>query len=875
MSASVNVHSGYLWRKGDGVLPFQRSWSRYPFVLTPRGMLELRSASGAVSHSIPLTHATIRAIVHAKHADCFEISRAGASGAAPTATRLRAPSSLALLEFFDRVARAAFDGTIIDRGALAGREAALRAAASPLMTPAPARTASRVGVSAALSREAGAGTAAGEGGFDVREQASATAGAGSVTGLFADADDGSWDVERTSSRVPAQIPGGQLAAVAGSALTAVSPVMLRSASAPPLSDDGQAPSPSTPPTTPPASPAPYIPTARTPAASPPFVSPPRAALLSAVSPSAEAAEQTAASATPETARALSPTLIDTVTPRNGALTMGPGSSRSGGAWWLSPDPQSPLVSPVSEFAPDSIRFSAPAASGVAEGAAIGDDEFDDYIELPLLGTDSVALQADGSAAPPAAASPPHQVADQAEDLPASGAASTVFLSSSPRTVFLSASPRACERDQPSIAGDVGGGALVAADSGPFRPGTTLSSTLSSPEQRFLSMIDGDAAVRALIAAPRFDSVKDNNLAFPAAQNRPSTALPATPARASSSVFESSVLPVQYASAAALSPVRGDVSVVPFSDDVTDGSDAWPEGGRPSPLAPVSARLAFWPSPAPALKPFAYEPPRAILRALEIALPRSPARSTASSTAPSAPQSASPSPPPSPPRTPLLHAHAAALSIDEFEALVLSLDEFEDMLSEETHADVAGEAGEVPSAAVASAPPSRFYDARPHIAYLSPRRSPAPQPKKPRVNTGATIAATVAAQRELVAAASAWRSSALLKSLAESAAAPSPARPQTLAVITLESAMEERAAARGAALARVFERARGGGSTSLGERRAASVGHVIVNARPQSAQRIGADRGKTTPRTRAGSVGASAGPISAMRRPASRVNVSVA
>ena len=133
------LHSGWLRRKGEGILPFQRQWSRQSYSLRADGRLELRGVGGGSSLAsafVSLHGATVTVIAKDKRDDYFEILSADGR----TTTRLQADSTFALLEFVDALERAnrrgMLRGVVVDRGLLAGRERELRAIASPLTTPA-------------------------------------------------------------------------------------------------------------------------------------------------------------------------------------------------------------------------------------------------------------------------------------------------------------------------------------------------------------------------------------------------------------------------------------------------------------------------------------------------------------------------------------------------------------------------------------------------------------------------------------------------------------------------------------------------------------------------------------------------------------------
>ena len=150
-STSPPLHTGWLKRKGEGLLPFQRQWSRYSYILRVDGRLELRSSSSTAAALalliISLHGATITVINNNKHPDYFEITTTSDS----KIVRLQADSSFALLEFVDAVERARRHGilrnVIVKRGSLAVRERELRAIASPLTTPAPIRLSARMSTS--------------------------------------------------------------------------------------------------------------------------------------------------------------------------------------------------------------------------------------------------------------------------------------------------------------------------------------------------------------------------------------------------------------------------------------------------------------------------------------------------------------------------------------------------------------------------------------------------------------------------------------------------------------------------------------------------------------------------------------------------------
>lgn len=136
VSASAS-HEGWLRKKGDGPLPFQRSWNRFWFRL--EGAQLLYSDDQRSRHpkgEIDLNGAFISVANHSKYENYFQITTSPALGSKTFA--FTAPSPLSLFEWVSKFERAGSKGEIrglrINKGPLLEQEN-LRHLASPLQSP--------------------------------------------------------------------------------------------------------------------------------------------------------------------------------------------------------------------------------------------------------------------------------------------------------------------------------------------------------------------------------------------------------------------------------------------------------------------------------------------------------------------------------------------------------------------------------------------------------------------------------------------------------------------------------------------------------------------------------------------------------------------
>ncbi len=95
------LYTGHFFKKGDGLFPFQRTWTRHFACLTSDGMLSLSHAAGArADHSLCLLRGSVSAVASPRYAAAFEVRGVGG-----VRWLLRAATPASLLDFLDLVLR--------------------------------------------------------------------------------------------------------------------------------------------------------------------------------------------------------------------------------------------------------------------------------------------------------------------------------------------------------------------------------------------------------------------------------------------------------------------------------------------------------------------------------------------------------------------------------------------------------------------------------------------------------------------------------------------------------------------------------------------------------------------------------------------------